>query len=82
MRTMPRPMLRTLVLVSSLAMAAASTATDEAAGTFDLTTASIADINAAFDAGVLTSERLVRAVPRRASRRTTTPGRRSTRCSR
>src|SRR5688572_24769524 len=27
---------------------------------FDLTTASIADINAAFDAGALTSERLVR----------------------
>ena len=30
----------------------------EAATTFDLTSASIADINAAFDAGALTSERL------------------------
>ncbi len=40
----------------------------------DLTTASVAELNAAFDSGALTSERLVRALPCTASPRTTTQG--------
>ncbi len=43
----------TTIVVGSIAVAPIG-----AARTFDLTTASIADINAAFDAGALTSERL------------------------
>jgi amidase len=44
-----------LTAVAALFMAASANA-----ATFDLTTASVADINAAFDAGALTSEKLVR----------------------
>jgi amidase len=49
-----------LALRLTCALALASVATIEArAATFDLQTATIADINAAFDAGALTSEKLV-----------------------
>ena len=45
-------------LLANLALATGVSAQSGAGRTFDLTTASIADINAAFDAGALTSERL------------------------
>jgi hypothetical protein len=45
-------------LVAATVACVAATAPGTAARQFDLTTASIADINAAFEAGALTSERL------------------------
>ena len=48
------PVKRLLIVLTALA------ATTANAATFDLTTASVADINAAFDKGALTSEKLVR----------------------
>ena len=49
---------RRTFLLANLALATGVSAQSGAGRTFDLTTASIADINAAFDAGALTSERL------------------------
>ena len=53
-----RTVAATLVLAAACRGALAAEAED-ASKVFDLTTASVADINAAFDAGALTSERLV-----------------------
>ena len=50
-------LIRTLIITTTIVCGVAA-ARVGAARTFDLTTASIADINAAFDAGALTSERL------------------------
>jgi amidase len=56
----PRGALRSLLLGLGLLLSAAV-----GAGEFDLTKASVADINAAFDAGALTSEKLVQMYLRR-----------------
>jgi amidase len=54
--TRPRWLVRSAAAL--IAVTAIIVTPTRAAGTFDLSTASIADINAAFDAGALTSERL------------------------
>lgn len=46
-------------LIAGLCVGAAAIVSGARAASFDLSTASVADINAAFDAGALTSERLV-----------------------
>jgi predicted outer membrane protein len=47
------------VIVAAASRGAVAAEGDDTPQVFELTAASIADINAAFDAGVLTSERLV-----------------------